>query len=101
MNFNRLLAACPAMLASFSVSAAEGVDAMIDRAVTPLSDALSAVIFYEIPIPFADQGIPFIVIWLVFAALFFTFYFGFINLRALKHAFRLVRGDFTPDGKRA
>jgi AGCS family alanine or glycine:cation symporter len=39
-----------------------------------------------------------IVLWLVVAALFFTFYFGFINLRALKHAFRLVRGDFTsPD----
>jgi len=96
MNFKSLLAACLAMSSPSSVSAAEGVDAMIDRAVTPLSDALSAVIFYEIPIPFADQGIPFIVIWLVFAALFFTFYFGFINLRALKHAFRLVRGDYTP-----
>src|SRR6056297_262967 len=96
MNFKSLLAACLAMSSPSSVSAAEGVDAMIDRAVTPLSDALSAVIFYEIPIPFADQGIPFIVLWLVFGALFFTFYFGFINLRALKHAFRLVRGDYTP-----
>src|SRR6056297_2756553 len=96
MNFKSLLAACLAMSSPSSVSAAEGVDAMIDRAVTPLSDALSAVIFYEIPIPFADQGLPFIVLWLVVAALFFTVYFGFINLRAMKHSFRLLRGDYTP-----
>ena len=78
------------------VHAQDGVDGLIDRAVTPLSDALSALIFYEVPLPFVDQGIPFIVLWLVIAATFFTFYFGFINLRALKHAFRLVRGDHTP-----
>ena len=78
--------------------AQDGLDGVIDRAVTPLSDALSAFIFYEVPIPMVGQGIPFIVLWLVIAASFFTFYFGFINLRALKHAFFLVRGDYTsPD----
>ena len=35
-------------------------------------------------------------LWLVIAAFFFTFYFGFINLRAMKHSFRLLRGDYTP-----
>ena len=98
MNFRTYLLACLAMLASSAVSAQEGLDGRIDRAITPLSVALSGLIFYEIPIPFVEQGIPFIVLWLVFAGLFFTFYFGFINLRALKHAFRLVRGDYTsPD----
>lgn len=78
--------------------AQDGLDGVIDRAVTPLSDALSAFIFYEVPLPMLGQGIPFIVLWLVVAATFFTFYFGFINLRALKHAFYLVRGDYTsPD----
>ena len=96
MNSTRSVLACAAVAAPASVAAQDSVDALIDRAVTPLSDALSAAIFYEIPIPFVDQGIPFIVLWLVFAGLFFTFYFGFINLRALKHAFKLVRGDFTP-----
>jgi len=96
MNPNRI--ALVSMLAPLPVAARaqEGVDALIDRVVAPLSDALSALIFREIPIPFIDQGIPFIVLWLVVAALFLTFYFGFINLRAFGHAFRLVRGDFTP-----
>jgi AGCS family alanine or glycine:cation symporter len=92
----RFAPALAAASASGTAQAQQGLDATIDRVVTPLSDALSAAIFYEIPLPFIDQGIPFIVLWLVFAALFFTFYFRFINLRALKHSFRLVRGDFTP-----
>jgi len=96
MTSIRFPAAACAVLTPGAVVAQQGVDAAIDRIVTPLSDALSAVIFYEIPIPLAGQGIPFIVLWLVVAALFFTFYFRFINVRALRHAFRLVRGDFTP-----
>ncbi|GAB4171439.1 MAG: alanine/glycine:cation symporter family protein [Wenzhouxiangellaceae bacterium] len=75
-----------------------GLDEAIDRTVTPLSDALSALIFYEVPLPFTGQGMPFIVLWLVVAATFFTLYFRFINLRAMRHAFHLVRGDYTsPD----
>lgn len=89
-----LLALCAATTAP--AQAQDGLDAMIDRAVTPLSDALSALIFYEVQLPFVAQTIPFIVLWLAVAATFFTFYFGFINLRALKHAFCLVRGDHTP-----
>src|SRR6056297_2773175 len=96
MKLSHLSPAGLAMAAPAGVSASEGVDAIIDRAVTPLSDALSALIFYEIPIPFVDQGLPFIVLWLVIAACFFTVYFGFINLRAMKHSFRLLRGDYTP-----
>jgi len=91
-----LAALLVSMLASMPALAQEGVDSVIDRIVTPLSDGLSAAIFWEIPLPFVDQGVPFIVAWLVVAALIFTLYFGFINLRAMKHSFRLVRGDFTP-----
>lgn len=98
MNISRCGLALVALLASMPALAQEGVDSLIDRIVTPLSDGLSAIIFFEIPLPFVDQGVPFIVAWLVVAALIFTFYFGFINLRAMKHAFRLVRGDYTsPD----
>ena len=39
-----------------------------------------------------------IVVWLVVGAVFFTFYFRFINVRAFGHALRLVRGDYAdPD----
>ena len=79
-----------------SATAHATLDEVIDRAITPLSDALSAAIFYQIPLPFVDQGVPFIVAWLVVAAVIFTLYFGFINLRAMKHALGLIRGRYTP-----
>ncbi|WP_137403026.1 amino acid carrier protein [Echinicola rosea] len=41
--------------------------------------------------------IPFIVIWLVVGAAFFTFKMGFINIRGFKHALGLARGKFDED----
>ncbi len=40
------------------------------------------------------KPIPFIVIWLVFGALFFTIRMGFINIRGFKHAIDLARGKY-------
>ena len=40
------------------------------------------------------KGIPFIVIWLVGGALFFTIRMRFINARGVKHAISLVKGDY-------
>ena len=96
MSFRISVPACLTIPVPGAAFADQGLDGTIDRLVTPLSDALSALIFYEIPLPLVDQGLPFIVLWLVVAALFFTVYFGFINLRAMKHSFRLLRGDYTP-----
>ncbi|WP_188458578.1 amino acid carrier protein [Psychroflexus planctonicus] len=42
--------------------------------------------------------IPFIVIWLIFGAAFFTFRMGFINIRGFKHALQLASGRYDePD----
>ncbi len=41
-----------------------------------------------------EKGIPFIVIWLVGGALFFTIRMRFINARGVKHAISLVKGDY-------
>ena len=42
--------------------------------------------------------LPFMVIWLMLGAVFFTFRFGFINLRGIKHSLDLVRGKYDdPD----
>ena len=38
--------------------------------------------------------VPFLVIWLVLGALFFTFRFKFINIRGIKHSLDLVRGKY-------
>jgi len=40
------------------------------------------------------KGIPFIVVWLVLGALFFTVRMRFINARGVKHAIQLVQGKF-------
>src|SRR5690606_3834458 len=41
-----------------------------------------------------QKPIPFIVIWLVIGAIFFTIRMGFINIRGFKHALNLAKGKF-------
>jgi len=44
------------------------------------------------------QGIPFIVVWLVLGAIFFTIKMRFINFRGIAHSFQLIAGKFdSPD----
>jgi AGCS family alanine or glycine:cation symporter len=89
----------------------------INRAFTPLVDGLAEILFWD---PFEALGIydPYmyqpdgsrltdskgqevkaplklIVIWLMAGGLFFTLFLGFINIRAFRHAFRLLAGRFT------
>lgn len=48
----------------------------------------------------ATQNIPFIVVWLVFGAVFFTIKMRFINFRGIPLSIKLLRGHFTnPDDK--
>jgi AGCS family alanine or glycine:cation symporter len=70
-----------------------GIDARINAAMEPLAEAVSNFIFYSINVGGAD--LPLIVAWLIIAATFFTFYFGFINIRGFPHAIRLLRGDYA------
>lgn len=60
-----------------------------------------AEIKYDEPIPllhpngdFQTTSIPFIVIWLICGALFFTLRMGFINFRGFKHALDLAKGKY-------
>jgi AGCS family alanine or glycine:cation symporter len=81
------------LLASFSASAQEvGIDEKINLAVKPFADAVAGAVFSSFPV--AGVQIPFVLVWLIVAAIIFTFYFNFINLRAFKHGFELVRGDY-------
>ncbi len=41
------------------------------------------------------KGIPFIVVWLVLGAIFFTIKMRFINFKGVKHAIDLVRGKYS------
>ncbi len=80
------------LFASFSVFAQAGIDEKINQAVKPFADAVSGAVFFSFPV--AGVQIPFVLVWLIIAATIFTFYFNFINLRAFKHGFELVRGDY-------
>ncbi len=63
---------------------------------SPIVDSIGGVIFFDITKPFgANKNIPFIVVWLVFGAVFFTVKMNFINLRGFKHAIDLVKGDYS------
>jgi len=80
------------MLASFSVLADVGIDEKINIAIKPYADAVSGLVFSSFPV--GGVQIPFVLVWLIIAATIFTFYFNFINIRAFKHGFALVRGDY-------
>lgn len=60
-----------------------------------------AAIVYEEPIPLThpngdpqQKEIPFIVVWLLLGALFFTLKLGFINIRGFRHSLQLAKGKF-------
>ncbi|WP_330969090.1 alanine/glycine:cation symporter family protein [Lysobacter sp. A3-1-A15] len=85
-------------LASGTVRAAPapatGLDATINAAFKPIADAVSWLVFHPVPVGFG-ASLPFVVLWLIVAALFFTLYFRFINIRGFVQGFRLIRGDFS------
>ena len=66
------------------------LDQQIDQLINPLAEGLSDIIFYQINI--FGQGFPLIVLWLVSAAVFFTCYLGFINIRGFSKAISIVSG---------
>ena len=80
------------LFSSFSAFAEVGIDEKINLAVKPYADAVAGAVFSSFTV--GGVAIPFVLVWLIVAAAIFTFYFNFINIRAFKHAFELVRGDY-------
>jgi AGCS family alanine or glycine:cation symporter len=65
-----------------------GLDERINEAFKPVSDFFSEVVFFQV------GGNPFVIYLLVGSALFFTIYFGFINVRKFPLAIEVVRGKY-------
>jgi len=78
---------------SLPALAQDGIDQRIDEAVRPIADTVANLIFASFPV--GDVQVPFVLAWLLLAAGIFTLYFRFINLRAFRHGFQLVRGDYN------
>ena len=66
------------------------LDEKINEAFTPIANWWEGVILHNFP----GTEIPTIIILLVGGALFFTFYFGFVNIRHFLTAINTVRGKY-------
>ena len=75
-----------------SASAAD-LDQKINTLFTPLARVMDRLVFYKVPL-FGTEA-PLVVVYLVLAAIFFTIYLGFINIRKLPLAVKITRGDYA------
>ncbi len=101
---------------------AESVGEKINSTFVPIVDFMDKILMFDMfarlgfydPIKIDENGeilyhpngdprkmkIPFVVVWLVLGATFFTLFMRFINIRGFKHAIQLVAGKFdNPDHK--
>lgn len=84
----------------------------VDCFMQPVEGFLNSTIFYAIDLGIEDPSatadpvtgkkdtlkFPIIVIWLIGAGIFFTFYFNFINIKGFKQSIRIVSGKYDhPD----
>lgn len=69
------------------------LDSQIDQLLSPVAEFLTSIIFYAPNLFGVD--IPLIVVWLICASVFFSFYFKFLNFSGFKHAIKVVKGDYT------
>ncbi|AFZ28839.1 amino acid carrier protein [Gloeocapsa sp. PCC 7428] len=83
-----LLVASGTALAAEETTADNGFVAGIDAVFSGLVDALSQVLFFSV------AGLPFIVLWLIIGAVFFTLRMKFVNFRAFGHAISVVQGHY-------
>ena len=70
----------------------EKINISVNEIMKPVTEAVENVVFYSFKM--GENSIPFVLVWLIVAALFFTFYFKFINISGFKHAIRLVSGKY-------
>lgn len=72
---------------------AQGIDQQIELFLQPIAALFTRIIFYSVNL--AGSEVPLIVIWLIGAAVIFTGYFGFINIRGFSHSIKVIKGDYS------
>ena len=81
---NKLFTMIMMLLCGVQSANAMSVDAFMDKHIAPVSDAVARIIFY--PVKLFGTEIPIIIFWILFAGIFFTFYFRGIAIWGFKHA---------------
>ena len=69
------------------------IDEKINDIFAPIVEFFGKIIFFE-PFKFIGFDMPFIVLWLIVGAVFFTIKFNFVNFTGMKHAIELIRGVY-------
>lgn len=81
------------ILAPFMTFAQEmSIDEKIESGFKPFADLVGSIVFYAIEI--SGQNVPIVLIVLLLAALFFTLYFKFANIKLLGVAIRAAKGKY-------
>jgi AGCS family alanine or glycine:cation symporter len=75
------------------------IDDRIENVMGPITEVVMKVIFFTVPVGFGFE-VPFVLIWLLFGAVFFSFYFNFISISGFRHAIDVVRGKFDDPNKK-
>ena len=73
----------------------QSIDEKIDLILGPVSDLITNFVFSSFN--FFGENVPFIVCWLLFASIFFTIYFKFLNIRYFKRALRVAVGRYDDE----
>ena len=76
------------MLTTLQSVHAMNIDEFIDKHIAPVSDAIANVIFF--PVTICSSKVPMIILWVLFAGIFFTIYFKGIAVWGFKHAIQNV-----------
>jgi AGCS family alanine or glycine:cation symporter len=85
-----LLYLCPTIIFA---QESDGWDKRINDSFTPISEWITSIIFYSIPVN-AGLSVPLVVIVLVGGAIYFTIYFRFVNLRKFPVSINIIRGKY-------
>lgn len=91
LTFVSILMLLPSLL-----FAAEG--GTFDTAVGTMNGYIASVLFYDV-LP-GEGSMPFILAWLIIGAVYLTIRFGFINIRMMGHAFKVIRGKYQVPGSK-
>ena len=86
-----ILVAMATAMTSGAALAQSNFDAQVNAIFSNATGWFVELIFASVP----GTDFPWIVLWLVTAAIVFTLYFRFIQVRAFGHAFSLIRGDYS------
>lgn len=77
------------LLLNLQSAFAFNVDQFIDQKVAPITNFIASLVFY--PVKICGYDVPLIIFWILFAGIFFTFYFRGISIIGLKHSIDVLR----------